>query len=353
MVNNFASLFKEVILKNKCVFCGACIASCPVEAIEVVKNKPMLKGVCYNCEVCYYQCARTGIYDKQFIEEKKFGRRRERDEVFGVYLKVFKAKATDKNILNVCQNGGAVTSLLKYMFDEGLIDAAVGVKRDENWEAYPFVVLNEKDLLEVAGSKYMVVPTLTAVREAVDYLFKKSIAVVGLPCQIEAVTNYKYSLKHPLKLGNKIKLTIGVFCFHEFKHAEMLNFFKEKNIELKEVTKMDIEKGRFKVYKGDELILNIKISELDPFTREACKICKDFTAELADISVGNVDSPSDWSTIIIRSEYGLKIFEDAVNKGYLTAEPLEKLETVKLLSKVKRKNALKHLKETAEVKARK
>ena len=43
----------------------------------------------------------------------------------------------------------------------------------------------------------------------------------------------------------------------------------------------------------------------------------DFTSEQSDISVGSVGSPDGWSTIILRTEKGLKLLKNAEKDGYI------------------------------------
>jgi coenzyme F420 hydrogenase subunit beta len=51
-------------------------------------------------------------------------------------------------------------------------------------------------------------------------------------------------------------------------------------------------------------------------------LCTDFSAELADISVGGLGL-SGWSFAILRTEKGEKLFDDAVRKGFLKTRPVE------------------------------
>ncbi|MFX1466737.1 MAG: Coenzyme F420 hydrogenase/dehydrogenase, beta subunit C-terminal domain, partial [Promethearchaeota archaeon] len=71
--------------------------------------------------------------------------------------------------------------------------------------------------------------------------------------------------------------------------------------------------------------------------REACHYCVDLTSELADISVGSIGSASGWSTTIVRTNIGEKIFENAVKEGYLriNEKPIN-VEIVEKLSKRKK-----------------
>lgn len=42
--------------KEKCTGCGACIESCPVNAITIKDNKAEISDSCLECGVCVNQC---------------------------------------------------------------------------------------------------------------------------------------------------------------------------------------------------------------------------------------------------------------------------------------------------------
>ena len=52
-------------------------------------------------------------------------------------------------------------------------------------------------------------------------------------------------------------------------------------------------------------------------------MCEDFTSELDDISVGGAHPLKDWSIVIIRTENGEKIFEDAVKAKAIRVKEIE------------------------------
>lgn len=145
-------------------------------------------------------------------------------------------------------------------------------------------------------------------------------AMVGTPCQILAATKInKYEEKTG---GSPIDVKIGLFCMENFSYSYLERFLKEQNIELYEVKEFRIEKGQFIAYLIDGNVFKIPIAETEPFTRKNCHVCTDYTADVADISVGSVGSPKNYSTVIVRTEKGKEIIDDAVAKGYIAAEPL-------------------------------
>ena len=59
----------------------------------------------------------------------------------GTYKEAISARATDKKIQDVSQDGGIVSALLCYALDEGIIEGAVVAGTpDDDWRPVPTVV---------------------------------------------------------------------------------------------------------------------------------------------------------------------------------------------------------------------
>jgi coenzyme F420 hydrogenase subunit beta len=61
----------------------------------------------------------------------------------------------------------------------------------------------------------------------------------------------------------------------------------------------------------------ISLAEVRPHVPPSCAFCLDMTAEFADLSVGTLEGRPDLNTLIIRTERGRKIVEDAKKEGFL------------------------------------
>jgi len=82
---------------------------------------------------------------------------------------------------------------------------------------------------------------------------------------------------------------------------------------------------------------SIPLAEVKPYTRKSCSICKDFSSELADISVGGLGLDG-WTFTIIRTEKGEELFSAAEKAGYLITKPLEEGSfAMNLLTKLSKK----------------
>lgn len=115
------SIAETVVETGKCVGCGACVLVCPFNCLEYSDGKPSLVKKCKVCGMCAQACPQHG-FPLHDVENMMFGRKRGTDEAFGVYRKLMLARATDNKILEVCQDGGAVTALLVFALKNKLIE---------------------------------------------------------------------------------------------------------------------------------------------------------------------------------------------------------------------------------------
>jgi coenzyme F420 hydrogenase subunit beta len=118
---------------------------------------------------------------------------------------------------------------------------------------------------------------------------------------------------------------------------------KEMNIDLKQISKVNI-KGGLLIQLKDGDTKRISLKEIKQYAEPKCLYCPDFSAELADISVGGVGLDG-WTMTVIRTEKGKEFFERAVNKGLLKVKTVNEfkssLNLATKLSKIKRKRAIK------------
>ena len=241
----FQDLYEHVIDKNACIFCGACISICP--RIGIRDSEPVLLERDPECSMCFKYCART-YFPEEMFEQELFNRNIPKDFLIGHYQKIIAAKSTNQEIMKVAQNGGVVTTLLIHALNTGLIDGVLLADKDENWVPKPKVVRTPEEIMAVAGSIYIMAPTLLSYSDAVNkYKFNK-LAFVGMPCQIQAVR--KIQLWPPLseKYGN-FSLIIGLYYTSNYSYDLMEKLVQKKlGIEMRDVEKFDISRGKFIVY---------------------------------------------------------------------------------------------------------
>jgi coenzyme F420 hydrogenase subunit beta len=321
----FGSLISEVLNRDLCTFCGACVASCPVYILQMQGEKPTMKGKCELCQVCYYSCS-AAEFPREEVEKAIFGQTRTAEEPIGIYKTITNALSKKEEILQRSQDGGVVTSILGYALESGKVDAAVVICTDKQvpWKSIPGVAVDYGDVLNAAGTKYTPAPALIGLMSATQEYGKKKVAIVGTPCQIRSYRRMQTSLLGASKLASAVSLAIGLFCMESYRYDQFLgDYLRTKNIDLSKVTRFAIKKGKFRVYTEGQEILTVSIKELDEFVRSSCKVCEDFTAEFADISVGGVGCPEGWCTVIARTTRGQEFLSEAEKNGWIELKPID------------------------------
>lgn len=150
---------------------------------------------------------------------------------------------------------------------------------------------------------------------------KDKVAIVGTPCHMTAAAKMDTFTDY---LGESpIDIKIGLFCMENFSYSYMKKLLEEKGYDLSDVVQCRVEKNYFWFYLTEDRVFKIPLKEAKTCMRKNCQICMDFASEDSDISVGSVGSPEGWSTVIARTEEGLKLLKDAENDNYITTKPLE------------------------------
>ena len=321
----FGSLISEVLNRDLCTFCGACVASCPVYILQMQDEKPTMKGKCELCQVCYYSCS-AAEFPKDDVEQAIFGRTRTADEPIGIYKTITNARSKKQEILQKSQDGGVVTSILGYALETGKIDAAVvtGIDKKMPWKSIPTVAVNYADVLNAAGTKYTPAPTLIGLMSATQEYGKEKVAIVGTPCQIRSYRKMQTSLLGAKKLANTVSLAIGLFCMESYRYDQFIgDYLRTKGVDVSKVDRFAIKKGKFRATIEGQEVLTVPIKELDEFVRSSCRVCDDFTAEFADISVGGVGCREGWCTVIARTSCGEEFLSEAEQSGWIEMKQID------------------------------
>ncbi len=334
----YQDLKKEVWETGSCSGCGGCVAVCPADAITFREigdtSAPVQSGYCkqvtdgVTCGACYAVCPRTVPPTT---------------ETLGNYIDLLAVKTT-RNIPRR-QSGGAVTGILAHALDTGMIDAVVTIAEDRfTMRPLSVVITSSEQLIHDAGSRYSWwVPFLAALKTAVVNRKYNKIAIVGLPCTVQAVSRIRSSDNDLLKpYARSIRLVIGLFCTESFDYEALVGkkLKSEHNIATWEIKKLDV-RGKLEVTMKDGSTFSFPMKELDETVRTGCHHCTDTTALFSDISAGSVGSPEGYTTLIVRSLIGKSFLESAVQAGDLVlsgeVDPgaIEKLASAKI-----RKNSI-------------
>lgn len=344
----FEDLKREVIDQGRCNFCGACLAVCTandVNALCVRENIPQyiedpeIVKKCLECGICYLVCGQTEDL------EGAIGERYGTDFPLGSYKYLTIAKTTDQKIHVIAQDGGVVTSILKYLFQHHLIDGAVVNKPNANWKSTPEIIISVDELFETVGTRYNAIP---AVQELGNYRLIENkenprLAFVGTPCQIQPIRKMQVMNAKP---GVFVKYAIGLFCMENFDYEGLMRekLAGELRINLADISKLNIKKNFF-VHTKDGQQIEIPLKDLQHLVRKNCHYCIDFTNICADISVGGIGAPAGYSTVLVRTDVGQKLFSKLLVDKALEEINVESREVgrirAEVLSQVKRLGQLK------------
>ncbi|NVM17204.1 MAG: Coenzyme F420 hydrogenase/dehydrogenase, beta subunit C-terminal domain [Candidatus Lokiarchaeota archaeon] len=322
----FQDLNALVINKQNCVLCGSCISLCP--RIGMNEKEPKLLEYDPECSTCFRYCPRT-YFPTEMFEKELFKGDAKRSYSLGCYQKLVAAKSNDETVLRRAQNGGVVSSLLIHALDSGLIDGVLLTDKDDNWYPKPVIATSSDEILSCVGSKYTISPTLITYSDAIRDFKIEKLAFVGLPCQINAVR--KLQLSSPLSDEyGKFKLIIGLYCFSNYTYNLLKTFVQgELGIPLSSVKKFDISKGKFYVYLKEDSVKQVPIKVTKQYTWNSCHYCKDFSAEIADISIGSQGTlDNEWNSVLLRTDLGVKIFNGAVKTNKITTS--DKIDLLKI-----------------------
>ncbi|MCW3975880.1 MAG: Coenzyme F420 hydrogenase/dehydrogenase, beta subunit C-terminal domain [Candidatus Bathyarchaeota archaeon] len=352
-LNVFGTLMSKVINANLCTNCGTCIGSCPVNVLySSDAEKPTIKGRCILCQICYYSCPRVSL-DIQEIEKGVFGRARNdgREMLTGIYKSAYLAKTTDPYIQSVCQDGGVATSLLKFTLENNTIDCAVATSSDaiSQLKPKPTVIWNPKELLLASGARYSIGGSVGGLGEAFQSFPKGNFAFVGLPCEIQGFRKIQFSKRSNEHTSQNVALSIGIFCSKVFNYNQLIDYFsKECGDGLKDITRVEIKKGRLKALsRNKDVLVDVPVNKADQFVREGCRTCPDYTAELSDISIGAAGAPLGWSIVLTRTEAGENAFKEVCKSELLEYKPIadlkKELGLVLKLAEIKKKNIWKQV----------
>ncbi len=328
---SYEDLEAKVINTGICTVCGACIVACPNSHIKFVKGKPTRPKRtmdCVGCSICYDACymLRHGLI--RDIEAAILGWGK--GESIGVYRQILTARARDKDIGKVCQDGGIVTALLVYALERGMIDGALVVSKD-GWMPVASVAKTKDEIISAAGTKYGVVPVLKELRSAVVEHGLSKICVVGSPCHVQSV---RY-LKHKgLPLASAVKLTVGLFCRENYHYSCIIEKARGKGLSIDEIRRFNVSR-EFEVL-TDGRRLSFPITEVKGCVPKHCLVCEDFACELADIAVGSDGSQERYSTVVIRTEVGGSVFSGMVEAGLVEGMAVRELVDIKQIADRKR-----------------
>jgi len=325
----------EIVDHDTCTQCGTCVAMCPTRAISLQQHpkKGLLPIVddelCTECGICLRVCPGEELNLGQ-LNLDLFGKI-PADELYGNYVSVYTAHATNAEIRYNGASGGVATAILDALLKSGQITGAAVVRmsRERSLEPDVFIARNTDDLISAQQSKYLPVPMNVALR---DILADKNgkYAIVGLPCHFHGL---RLAEKVNKKLTQRIVLRMGLFCGFNptlsstkylLRRAGVKDFSQIANIKYRDGdwpcgfrAIMNDGSDHF-LYPINEFLFAHYV-----FERRRCAMCCDQLNELADLALGDEwrsdlkDDAGGWSHIMTRTEIGEECVRQMVAQGII------------------------------------
>lgn len=295
---------KKICETNECTACGACVNKCPVNAIYM-KEDDLEREVavidhqkCIDCNLCIRVCPNNQDID------------------FHTPLKCIAMRTKDEGIKEVCSSGGIATTLGKYIVaNEGVYFGAKG------FPVYIRACVNEKEVLECAGSKYTESYTNDSYAEVRKYILSgKKVLYIGTPCQCSGLLSY-------IGEDNKNLITVDLVCHGVPPRSYFQNYVH--NIKATSISFRNKEKFQIEVKKDKKTVWSSD-SYWDPYYklfmkgiifRENCYKCKYAQKErVADFTIGDFWGLNEESLVnqydgnislcFVNTNKGMRFFEE-------------------------------------------
>jgi coenzyme F420 hydrogenase subunit beta len=319
----FKKLEKEIVATGICTECGACVEICPVDALAMVWNDsefvPDLVGECIACGLCYAFCPRTFQFPKQLL---------------GTYIEAWQAKSA---IHEHGQNGGVASTILRHALSTGGVEVVVcGTARsDSPWKPEVKSTRDISEIQKYAGTIYSHVPVVGRVLEELK-AGRTKVAVVGTSCHIDSLAKMEDFMVDIVGDAGIEILKLGLFCMESFSYAGLKLFLEERGIEIRDIIKMEISGGKFRVL-GEGIQTDWPVGDLDSVAASSCQYCTDLTCKNADISFGNIGSEDSLTTVLVRTQKGKDFFDSALKEDMIKGKPLDEkqLLSIERIAKLK------------------
>jgi len=120
-------------------------------------------------------------------------------------------------------------------------------------------------------------------------------------------------------------------------------------VDINQLDKLDVS-DTFNIYAAGNK-LSFPITEAKSCVPRHCLVCQDFAAELADIAIGSGGSAGGWSTVIIRTEEGERVFAGVAEDGLVETREIGDIIDVREIADRKKEKA-KQTEETFRLKKR-
>jgi len=294
------------IPREKCIGCGLCFAVCKFNAIKMTEDESgfmpgLIDIACTNCGMCSKVCPGINV-------QKYNGK-------LGDVSRYVVSHARDENVRYAASSGGTVRSILISLLEKKIVDKVI-ITRATDDPYHPETIITDS-IADLYSDRLNSIYSPTSPLAALKNLDKNlKYAFVGLPCHIAG-------LKCSPGIKKNIFVSIGIFCSHTPSFAFVNTFLKQlspdgevrslryRGLGWPGKTKLIFADGKFETMHFPAMWHKYNYNKV--FQQSRCRTCTYYSAEFADISIGDPWSLSGKdhagsSLIFIRNKIG----EDAV-----------------------------------------
>ncbi len=283
---------------------------------------------CADCHDCVQVC--PGAQVDGTLEIGGLPTVTEADREFGPTLEIWEGWATDPEIRLRASSGGVLSALSLYCLEHGSFDGVIHAGMDpvRPWLNENFVSSTREEVLARAGSRYspsMPCAALGQIERGGRYVF------VGKPCDAAAVAAMR---RREGVVAETIGLVLTFFCAGTPSTRGTLDLLEHLQVDPQTVRTLHYRgagwPGDFRLERHDDSGERLSVSyqeswgHLTSYRPLRCNLCPDGLGHVADISCGDAwqhyeeDGNPGRSLILVRTENGRILLQDAARAGYVT-----------------------------------
>ena len=334
-------LLEDVHQRELCIGCGACVDLCPY-----FKNYRGKTAQLFPCSLeqgrCFAYCPKAEV-DLNELTQKIWHVDYDGSPL-GPYRNVLASRAGIQMDRGAFQAGGTVSAVMAFALKNKLIDAAALTDR-EALTPVARLVTDWKKVARYASSKFMAAPTLSALNMGAREGHNR-LGVVGTPCQMTAVAQMRCNPLDKQEHNVPVALAVGLFCTWSVDTRQLMDLLSRR-LDIFKIRRMDIPPppADIMTLETDNGSLEVPLSDIKPLIPHTCFVCLDMTSEFADLSVGMYEGRPGWNTLMIRSERGAEMVDQAHRENFIETEefPAKNLEHLSKAAAEKKERSLRTL----------
>lgn len=253
--------------------------------------------------------------------------------------------ACDEAVRFAGSSGGAITALLLFALESGLVDRVVQVNADPAFPTRNRVAVSRTadEVIAAAGSRYAASSPLASIFEELEK--GGSFAFVGKPCDVSALRRLA---RHDPRIDRHIPVKLSFFCGGIPSHGGAERILDEMGLAGAELAEFRYRGNGWPgmatatTVDGRSARMSYERSWGHHLSREVqfrCKICPDAVGGTADIACADAwyggesgypqfEEQDGRSLVMVRSTVGRTLLDKAVAAGRLKVAPLAETEII-------------------------